>query len=103
MACWLTQKLKIAEWGAIQFRVDMLRHALDAPLHVAMLVRRGADGEPDEVFVLVPDASFMAKFPGFAEIDETFIPTGLDLIVGPGIEFEKRFPEIAGKVRRTTK
>jgi len=40
---------------------------------------------------LVPDASFMAKFPGFAEIDETFIPTGLDLIVGPGIEFENGF------------
>jgi hypothetical protein len=103
MACWLTQKLKIAEWGAIQFRVDMLRHALDDPLHVAMLLRRGAEDEPDEVFVLVPDASFLSNFPGFAAIDETFIPTGLDLIVGPGIEFEKRFPEIAAKVRRTTK
>jgi hypothetical protein len=102
MACWLTQKLRIAEWGAIQFRVDMLRHTLDGPLHLAMLIRRGVFEEPDEVFVLVPDGSLMSKFPGFAEIDEKLIPTGLDLIIGPEIEFEKRFPEIAAKLRRTT-
>ena len=100
MACWLTQKLRISEWGAIQFRVDMLRHALDIPLHVAMLIRRGVDEEPDEVFVLIPDDSYTSKFPGFAKIDEKSIPTGIDLIVGPEIEFGKRFPEIAAKVRQ---
>ena len=103
MACWLTQKLRIAEWGAIQFRVEMLRHALNAPLHVAMLIRRGALDEPDEVFVVVPDGSFASKFPGFAEIDEKAIPLGLKIVVGPEVEFEKRFPEIAAKVLRTEK
>ena len=103
MACWLTQKLKISEWGAIQFRVEMLRHALAAPLHVAMLVRRGVPDEPDEVFVLVPHGSFASKFPGFVEIDEKAIPLGLKIVVGPEVEFEKRFPEIAAKVLRTEK
>ena len=100
MACWLTQKLRIAEWGAIQFRVEMLRHALAAPLHVAMLIRRGVPDESDEVFVLVPDGSFASKFPGFAEIDEKALPTGLELLVGPEGEFGKRFPEVAAKVHR---
>ena len=102
MACWLTHKLTIAQWGAIQFRVDMLRQELDDPLHVAMLIRRGVAGEPDEVFVLVPDGVFRSKFPGFTEIEEKFIPTGLDLRVGPEIEFEKMFPGLAAKVLRAT-
>jgi hypothetical protein len=89
LAYWLTNKLRIADWGAIQLRVDMLPHELDDPLHVAMLIQRGVNEEPDEVLVLVPDGSFMSKVPGFTEIDEKFIPTGL-------------VPGIAAKVFRTT-
>ena len=78
--------------------MDTLRHELEGPLHVAMLIRRSVNKEPDEVFVLVPDGSFASKFPGFTEIDEKFIPTGLELMVGPELEFEKMFPGIAAKV-----
>jgi hypothetical protein len=98
MSVWITDRLPISAWGAVQFRVMLVQQEMRMPLHLAMLVRSGALGEPDDVFVLLPDASLAARFPGFVEIGEAAIPSSLRMLVGPASGFEKRFPEIAAKI-----
>ena len=99
MPTWMTQKLPIGQWGAIQYRVEVVRQELGEPLHLTLLVKRGNLGQPDDVFLMVPDDSLNAKFPGFSDIAESDIPSGLTMLVGPDA-FNKLFPEIAAKLQQ---
>jgi hypothetical protein len=98
MPKWITKKLPFSQWGAVQFRVEIARQEFGQPLHLALLVKSGDLNQPDDVFVLVPDESLKTRFPGFSDIAEHEIPTGLTLLVGPDV-FAKRFPDVAAKLR----
>ncbi len=100
MAIWITKKLPIAEWGAVQFRVLVLQKELKSSLHLAMLFRPTGFRELDDVFIVLSDAAQIARFPGFSEIPEADIPDGVRMLVSAGPEFEKRFPQIALKLHR---
>ena len=100
MPIWISKRLPIAEWGALQFRVLVLQHELKSPLHLAMLFRPTGFRELDEVFIVLPDATLMTRFAGFIEILEEEIPHDVRMLVGAKPEFEKRFPQVAAKLYR---
>ena len=100
MAIWITKKLPIVEWGPVQFRVLVLRQELKFPLHLAMLFRPTGFRELDDVFIVLPDATLMTRFSGFAEILEENIPHDVRMLVGTRPEFDKRFPHVAAKLHR---
>jgi hypothetical protein len=101
MSVWITKKLRIAGWGAVQFRLIVLQQEMRSALHLAMLVRRSKVGQFDNVFILLPDQGLMDQFPGFIRVDESSLPEGLTLLVGPPSDFEKLFPAVAAKVIAT--
>ena len=98
MPIWLTKKLPPSKWGAIQFRASLLESEAGTRLHFAMLVKRRPLGEPDDVFILLPDDGLTAHFPGFATIDATALPDGLRMLIGSEAAIAKRFPELAPKL-----
>jgi hypothetical protein len=100
MPVWATKKLPISEWGSVQFRVLVLQQELKLPLHLAMLCRPAGFRQIDDVFIVLPDTSMMERFPGFAEIAEADLPEGMEVLVSAGPEFERRFPQVAAKLRR---
>ena len=102
MPVWITKKLPIWEWGGVQFRVLVLQQELQSPLHLAMLFRPTGFRELDDVFIVLPESGLTARFPGFVEIAEADIPAGVQMLVSAGPEFERRFPDIAAKLRRDT-
>jgi hypothetical protein len=55
MALWLSKRAPIGEWGGIQFRLILAQQESKSQLHYAMLARTGPLGEPDDVFILLPD------------------------------------------------
>ena len=99
MAVWITKMQSIAEWGTTQFRVLLLQHELTSAHDLAMLVRRGQRGHPDEAFILLPDLSFRLRFPGFFDIDERALPDSLRVIVGSTETLSNRFPELAAQLQ----
>ncbi len=98
MAIWIANKLPIGEWGRCQFRMAMAQQAMPSSLHLAMLVGRGALGQPDDVVILLPDDALRPQFPGFVDIPESDIPAGLRLLVGEPSSFQKLFPGVAASL-----
>ena len=99
MPVWITKKLRIAEWGATQFRVELVQHEMGTPLHLAMLRRQGNLDQPDDVYIVLPDERLMERFPDFVPIAESDIPHGLTMLVGTGSVFAKRFPDLAKRLK----
>jgi hypothetical protein len=95
MPIWITKKSPISEWGPIQFRMIMAQQEMPSSLHLAMLVSTGAQDQPDDVVILLPDDSLRSQFPGFTDISEGDVPAGMKLLVGTASSFKRRFPEIA--------
>ena len=100
MPIWITKKLPTVEWGPVQFRVLVLQQELKSPLHLAMLFRPTGFRELDDIFIVLPDATLLTRFSGFTEILEGNIPQDVRMLVGKRPEFDKRFPEVAAKLRR---
>ena len=100
MPTWITNKLPIVEWGPVQFRVLVLQQELKSSLHLAMLFRPTGFRELDDVFIVLPDATFLTRFSGFTEILEENIPHNVRMLVGKRPEFDKRFPQVAAKLHR---
>jgi hypothetical protein len=97
MPVWIKHRMTIPEWGAAQYRLLILQQETRAQL--AMLIRAGDSGQPDDVFVALPDSELLSRFAGFTAVDEADIPTGVALLVGAGPEFAERFPQVALKLR----
>ena len=98
MPVWITKKLPIAEWGSVQFRLMMAQYEIKSSLQLAMLIRSGGIGNPDDVYLLIPDESVSKLFPGFSPISENRIPNGLKMVMGVESELRRMFPEIAAKI-----
>lgn len=101
MPVWITKKLPVSEWGAVHFRLDVAQQQMRSSLHVAMLRGPGEIGQPDNVFILLPDETLMDRFPGFSPITENDIPKGVSMLIGTETGFAKRFPEVAAKLTAT--
>ena len=81
----------------MQFRLDVAQQQMRSSLHVAMLRRAGEVGQPDDVFILLPDETLRDRFPGFTPITENDIPHGVSMLIGTETGFAKRFPDVAAK------
>jgi hypothetical protein len=94
MPVWITAKLPFKQWGAVQFRVEMMQQDMKSALHVAMLRRPGPAYQDYDIYIVLPDTISTLKFPEFHQIPEEDLPTGLIMMVGNEESFRKRFPSI---------
>jgi hypothetical protein len=58
----------------------------------------GERGQPDDVFIVLPEADFLPGLLGFREISEADNPQGLTMLVGDEVTFAKLFPGVAAKL-----
>jgi hypothetical protein len=94
MPVWMTAKLPFREWGAVQFRVEMMQQDMTSELHVAMLRRPGPAYEDYDIYIVLPDTILTLKFPELHEIPEEDLPADLIMMAGNEESFRKRFPRI---------
>jgi len=94
MPVWITATLPFKEWGAVQFRVEMMQQNMKSSLLVAMLRRPGPAYEDYDVYIVLPDTISTLKFPEFHKIPEEDLPAGLIMMAGNEDSFRKRFPSI---------
>ena len=65
-----------------------------------MLVKTGDVLAHHQVFLGLPNVTWLKYFPGFEETRLEVIPDGVSLIICRGEGFQNRYPEIATKLAR---
>jgi len=90
MPIWLTRKLEVTEWGTLQFRASMIQSDVGTRLYFAFLVKRRPLGEPDDVFILLPNDEMISRFPGFTRTTANDLPNGIRMLLGSEAAFARR-------------
>lgn len=101
MTVWAKKIFPYGKYDAVEERIGQLQITLGAPYDLMMLEKPISDSTASHIFIGLPRGSMLASFEGFEEVDREHLPKGLVLLIARKEGFDRHFPDIAAKLKRT--